>query len=399
MRRGCAVAALCLANSAALSTQAADPSALDAIYEALHGPPETVDPELMLASPGRFVGRAVRTSGRLVRNQTAGQGFGLSAGRNRAVLRLEPRVAAMVAARTTSLTGREVEVIGFFHREFHEPEASAYALRAWSVEATDSRSELRSTGSLDAPLITLEELVYAAGRLDGKLIRVRGAHRGANAHRDLPEATRQGAGDWVLKEGYFAVWVTAGEARVPRPGSMGSASMDTDTPAEVLGVPTTSNGLVRIAAREVSIPFEPAPGVVRRASVAGDAGWAAVPPRVSFTWPVSGHALHHHGQVIIQFSKHMDPSRFEANVSVRYEREGTPAGVPEVSRTYNDRYRALVLTPRPPPGPRTDVVVDLLPALIDIDGRALEARDAPERGGHEASISPAVERLRFRSHE
>jgi len=62
--------------------------------------------------------------------------------------------------------------------------------------------------------------------------------------------------------------------------------------------------------------------------------------------------------MIVQFSEPMDPSRLEAGVRVRYERDGVATGTPEAKVQYRDRYRALVITPEPPPPPGTDVVVE-----------------------------------------
>jgi hypothetical protein len=72
----------------------------------------------------------------------------------------------------------------------------AHSLRAWRVSPVGAAASMPATGS---PALALEALVYGGGRYDGTLVRVRGTYRGANVHGDLPEATRRGRGDWVLR--------------------------------------------------------------------------------------------------------------------------------------------------------------------------------------------------------
>ncbi len=226
-------------------------AAADVFYEALHGESEAVDANLLLAAPGRFVGRTVKTRGRLVRTQANTSLFELDLGQGRALLRLEPAAAAMVAAGAAALEGRPVEVEGFFYREAgespaRESPAGRYALRAWQVRPLVELPRPTESPSSDALTLSLEELVYGSGRYNGRLVRVRGRYRGSNLHRDLPEASRRGNRDWVLKDGYFAAWVTGREARGE--GWDLTSQVDTDATLEVVGVPTFSGGIVRLAA-------------------------------------------------------------------------------------------------------------------------------------------------------
>lgn len=362
--------ALALAGGAAAAGERAD-----VLYEALYGEPVAVEGRDLLSGPGRFVGRAVRTQGRLERAKGDATAFAIAVASGRAGLRLEPQAAAALASRGAGWLSRTVEVEGLFYRDATQ---DAYALRVWRVELQGA-ARTAGTAAHDesgAPLVSLEQLVYSAGRYDGKLVRVRGAHRGTNVHHDLPDASRRGARDWVLKAGYFAAWVGGREA------GLGEAGADADVLLEVVGIPETRDGVVRVAARSVAASEAAPVAVVGRALPTGDAGWAAVPPHVSFVLPGPGEALRPRGHVILQFNKPMDPSRFEASIRMRYERDGAVTARPRLGLDYRDRYRALVLTPDPPPPAGVDVVVEILEGLVDVDGRGLV---------------PEAEPLRFRS--
>ena len=357
--------------SAAPPARAESPAPADAFYAALHGDPEPVDAALLVASPGRFVGRAVRTRGRLRTLDADALRFEIALGGIPARLQLEPEAKAVLVARALAWDGRAVEIDGLFYRDEGGPGATSYALRAWRVRPLDADLRLADRPPSETPLVSLEDLVYGAGRYDRRLVRVRGSYRGANRHRDLPETSRRGGGDWVIKEGYFAAWVTGHEARGER-WDLSRRSADTEALVEVIGVPATAGGVVRIAARRVDLSVESDAAIAGSALAAPrDAGAEAVSPRVSFAYPVAGEALRPRGQVILQFNKPLDPRSLEGRIRVRYERGGVAAEPPRVAHQYRDRSRALVLTPSPPPPPSTDVVVDLLEGIIDVDGRAL----------------------------
>ena len=211
-------------------------------------------------------------------------------------------------------------------------------------------------------------------------MRVRGAYRGPNRHRDLPEATRKGGNDWVLKDGYFAAWVTGKDPRGEGWDLTRAASADADATVEIAGVPATVGGVVRISAREVSLYLGPEGGVALAAP--RTAGAEATPPRVAFAYPVPGETLDPRRPMIIQFSKPLDPRSLESRVRVRYGTGGAP--VADVAHDYRERARALVVSPQPPPPPGTEIVVELMEGIIDIDGRALvgsgDAGGVVERG-------------------
>jgi hypothetical protein len=381
-------------HSGAQVVRAQSATPADAFYAALHGDPAPVDAVELVGAPGRFVGRPVKTTGRLMAVEGSPSSFELGIGKSRLLLRLEPETTAVVAARSTDWAGQPVVVEGLFYREADvDGREGAYAMRAWLVRPVTEPPRRAEPASAEGARVSLQDLVYGAGRFDGRLIRVRGSYRGSNRHADLPERTRKGRSDWVIKDGYFAAWVTGREARGDNWDLTQRSSSASDAVVEIVGVPATSGGVVRIQAREVALSTDFVVGGAL--GQPRDAGLQAVSPRVSFAWPIPGDALRRRGQMILQFSKPLDPPSLEGRVRVRYGAGATTA--PAVTYEYRQRYRALVVLPEPPPPPGADVVVELLEGIIDIDGRALapalEARDRgepPPEGG-------VVDRVRFRS--
>ena len=382
----------CLAAAHDVGAQAPPP--VDAFYAALHGEPAAVDAAVLVGAPGRFVGRAVRVTGRLTAAGGSRSSFELAIGESRVRLRLEPETTAVLAARSADWAGQSVVVEGLFYREADvDGRGGSYALRAWLVRPVKEPPRPADPATAEGARVSLQELVYGSGRYDGRLIRVRGSYRGSNRHADLPERTRKGRSDWVIKDGYFAAWVTGREARGPNWDLSQRSSSASDAVVEIVGVPATSGGVVRIQARDVGLSSQFVGGALGQPR---DAGLQGVSPRVSFAWPIPGDALRRRGQMVLQFSKPLDPQSLEGRVRVRYHGGGA-ATTPAAPYEYRQRYRALVVLPEPPPPPGTDVVVELLEGIIDIDGRALapalEARD-----GNEPPLDQGVaDRVRFRS--
>src|SRR6188508_207103 len=110
-------------------------SATDVLYVALHGQPETVAAGALTASPGLYVGRAVRTQASVTRWNADTASFDIDLGGQRAILRLEPEAQATVASRPGAWVGRTLEVEGLFYRDARDSGPSPYAIRAWSIGA------------------------------------------------------------------------------------------------------------------------------------------------------------------------------------------------------------------------------------------------------------------------
>lgn len=87
----------------------------------------------------------------------------------------------------------------------------------------------------------------------GKPIRIVGQFRGHNLYGDLPEGSQRTPGDWVIKEGDHAVWVTGrapkGKGFTLDPGYKGDAARW----LEVEGKPEVLNGVVYLRASKVAL--------------------------------------------------------------------------------------------------------------------------------------------------
>jgi len=356
-----------------------------------------VDPGALIAAPGRYVGRAVRTRGQLTAIDAGAGRFALTVGKTRVLLALEPEARALVTARSAAWESTAVTVEGFFYREAGgDPATSPYALRAWLVwpVSETARPAPPPTG---AARVSLQDLVYGAGRYDGRVVRVRGSYRGSNRHADLPEKTRKGRADWVIKDGYFAAWITGKDAR-GNGWDLSRRTSDTDAVVDVVGIPATAGGVVRILARDVDLSTDFVGGALAQPR---DAGLQSVSPRVSFAWPVRGETLDPGGHMVLQFSKPLDPQSLEGRVRVRYRGSDgavTPgAAAKPVAYEYRQRYRALVVTPDPAPPRGTEIVLELLEGIIDIDGWALTPHAMADDRGETVTEPGVVDAVRFRS--
>jgi hypothetical protein len=104
---------------------------------------------------------------------------------------------------------------------FQIPEVS---ITVWSgVDATDFDKVKED----NARLTTLETLVGARGREDGKPIRVVGKFRGKNLFGDLPSKSQRRSDDWVIKDDVYAVWITG---KKPKGGGEEGHGDDADEP-------------------------------------------------------------------------------------------------------------------------------------------------------------------------
>jgi hypothetical protein len=378
---------LALATGAADTTTAAPPN--DPLQQALYGSPRDATIEQMLAAPADFEGRAVTIRGRFGRGKSRGQ-YVLG---TEPALRVEPisAVAARVRARAGLWAGQEVELVGVFLRDRQVDDESAqraadesgrrYHVRFWQYRAPQPPAP----PGTDAVAMTLEDLVYSAGKADGKTVRVLGQFRGSNLRGDLPPASRQGDDDWVVKDEFYAVWVTGhgpdGDGFALEPQSL----EDQENWVEVVGRPVTRDGITYLKAQRVVLT-DP----VRRKSARhapGRDALAAIPPAVVFTLPVDGEdGAPADVRLVIQFNKSMDESSFAGRVRLRL---ADAAGeLAEVRLAYDEPKHALVVEPAQPLPPGRELVLELLRGIIDVHGLALTRAGEP--------IESAVEALRFR---
>jgi hypothetical protein len=358
---------LALLVLAAAVAAAADrtPSGSESLQQALYGAPRQAAVREMLDAPADFEGRAVRIRGRLARARVRGQ-FLLEA--DGVALPLDPvaTISARVRAQAPRWVGQELELVGVFVRErlVADDADRTYLLRFWQYTAPAAAPAPAS----DVPQVTLEHLVYSAGKSDGKTVRVTGQFRGSNLRGDLPPATRRAAQDWVVKDDFYAVWITghgpSGDGFELDPISL----EDQENWVEVTGRPETRKGITYLDAQRVTLA-EPPPGGGALSAPAHQT-LAVIPPAIVFTLPVNGEdGASPDVRLVVQFNKSMDSGSFTGRVRLRPVDAGAPAA--EIRIAYDENKHALVVEPaRPLPAGR-ELVLELMDGIIDVHGRAL----------------------------
>jgi hypothetical protein len=361
------------------ATPAKTPTASDSLQQALYGIPRDATVREMLDAPADFEGRAVRVRGRMGR-ALRGR-FQLETDGGSLPLDPVPTVAARVRAQAPRWIGQDVELVGVFllDRSVDDPGAErAYRLRFWKYSAPSAPPAPASA----VPQLSLEQLVYSAGKSDGQTVKVVGQYRGSNLRGDLPPATRRGTQDWVLKDDFYAVWITgrpaSGEGFALDPLSL----EDQENWVEVVGRPETRQGITYLNAQRVTLTEPPAGGGAL--SAPAHQALAAIPPAIVFTLPVNGEdGAPADVRLVVQFNKSMDSGSFTGRVRLRpAEADGAQE---EIRVVYDETKKALVVEPaRPLPAGR-ELVLELMDGIIDVNGRAL-------------AIAPAasLEAVRFR---
>ena len=353
----------------------------DPVRVALYGRPEEVSIAELQAAPAARVGKAVRASGRF----ESGSGpdvYRVCAGTQ--CLRLVPDegLVMLLRARAASWSGQDVQVTGVVFRQQDAGADAVFSVRFWRV-ATPQRG---AAPPLPGDAVTLESLVYAGGTRDGQLLRVQGRFRGRNLHGDLPAASQRGRTDWVIKDDYYAVWVT-GRAPEGTGWKLDPQAMDdTRSWLEVSGRPETRNGFVYLRAEGVA-PLAPPVAAEAVAPPPAAAMKRTPPPLVVFSLPLETEELPPtEARLLIQFSKYMDPTSFSGRVRLRYA--GEPQTFEPARFTYDASRRTLFVEPGALT-PGRELQFELMEGLIDVQGQAL----VPRQG---AIVSGVVDVLRYR---
>jgi hypothetical protein len=363
-------------------------SALEALHRALYGPPAEIPLSDLLAAPADFEGRAVRTHGRFGPAPGRREGYGLAAASGAVRLQPEPALAARVRARAGTWQGKDVELTGVLFREAPRPAEAGkdvepgFGIRFWSVTAPEAP---QSGAEPEATLVTLEDLVYRGAALGGKPVRAVGKFRGQNLFGDLPILTRRNDTDWVIKDDFFAVWVTGKAAEGEGFRLDPHSPADAESWVEVLGRPETRSGVTYLRAQRVSLAE--VSGAVAPAPIVGAKDYSDRPPAVVFTLPVAGEVLKGEAAIVLQFNKHMDEISFSGRVRVRYA--DTAAAMPKLRLLYEDTSRALVVDPGEPLAPGRELVLELLEGIVDIHG-------IPLASGGKAPAAGVIESIRYR---
>ena len=381
-------------------------------YSSYYGEPVDVDLEDIATHGASYQKRMVRTRGQLDFFGAATHGY----------YRLRDGMAEVLvitisefANEARNLVGREVEVVGIVRRipeqqqtnqgcgldsQCEDPMLPPLPSRAGapnipeysitSVRMSDI-TEFQRKAEADAPLVSLEELADSLGKHDGKTIRVVGKFRGRNLYGDLPVRSQSGSSDWVIKDDLYAVWVIGRKPKGSGWALDPTLKRDTGKWLEVVGRPTTRNGLTYIRASKVALTSAP--------SKTADAAPPTPPPErpklapvVVFALPLDGETeVAPNSRFAVQFSKDMDEASFEGRVMLRYVGPRRPGDrlLDGMRLSYDGGRKALWVDPGDVLRPGRQVELLLLPGIADVDGLTLEPR-----GGRQ--FEGAVDVLRFR---
>ncbi len=352
-------------------------------YEAQYGPTREVALDDLLQMPEVYAGKPVKTRGQLDMLPSMGtQGYSLRGTFGGRVF-LSPigEAAAEFDIQAPRWLGKEVEVTGLFGTGT-DPNTGTLAayIAVWGFVGPPDEKAVRG------PVVdtTLEDLVTKPGKLDGKMVRVKGQFRGSDLFGDLPSASRKRESDWVIKEDLFAVWVTGRKPRgsgwVFDPG----LKRDTGKWLQVTGRVATEKGVVTLDAVDVTLTKEPGAALQAAQPPPPPPPKPKKPPVVVFSLPLDGEREVPPNTVFqVQFSKDMEETSFKDRVVLRYAGRPQPGDrdLDAVKVSYDLGLRALKVDPGDLLRPGRVVEILLLPGIVDLDGLPLQTRPGLNPGG------------------
>lgn len=359
--------------------------------ENLYGPVRDVSLEDLSFNGETYSGRAVRVKGRLGIQAISGVSWEMGEAGTRVTI--VPIRQGMGEDQLRELSGQMIEVTGLF--TFTQGQSSGGAVNTtigviqfWSWAGPPEKLGKNAK----VTITTLEQLVTRAGKMDGQLVRVVGKFRGRNLFADLPSRSMRRVDDWVIKDSLFAVWVTNKKPKGDGFELDPSIRRDSSRWVEVIGRPSTRNGVVVIDAAQVALTQPPTPQA-DAAPAPPPPEKPKAPPMIVFSLPLDGESdFDFSGRIMVQFNNDMDEESFRGRVGLRYEGPALPGdpGFEGMRVSYQPGNKALVVDPGAPilKGRVLDLV--LLTGIVDIDGQPLVRRDG------KPPQNDIAEMLRFR---
>jgi hypothetical protein len=357
-------------------------------YEMQYGQVVEVALDTILSMPESYVNKAVRTRGELDMLPGSLRVTYCLRGTFGARLVLTPTAEAGMNWEDLARTwvGKEVEVTGAIGMTssatpLESGQPTVYMLLWGFLGPPDDKAKKSSS----AP-VTLEDLVTRPGKLDGKIVTVKGQFRGGNLFGDLPSSSRRRSSDWVIKEDLFAAWVTGKKPKGDGFAFDSELRRDTGKWLQVTGRVTTDRDIVTIEATDVQIAKAPSPATAAEAPAVAPPPpppRPKRPPVVVFSLPLDGERDVPPSTVFqVQFSKDMDEASFKDRVVLRYAGRPQPGDreLDAVRITYDGGLRTLHIDPGDLLRPGRVVEVLLLPGIVDIDGLPLETRPGFKSG-------------------
>lgn len=371
------------------ATAGAQISQFDPDYlENMYGPVVDVDLDSLAFNPTLYDNKAVRVKGRIGILGISGESFELGEAGSRVTI--VPIRRGMNEDQLMNLGGQMVEVTGLFRStagqsgEAGQVQGNIGVIQFWRWAGPPEKL----AKNVKAAVISLEQLVGRAGKMDGQLVRVVGKFRGRNLFADLPARSMRTASDWVIKDSLYAVWITNKKPKGDGFELDPSIRRDSNRWVEVIGRPTTRNGVVIIDAADVTLTPPPTPKA-DAAPPPPPPERPKVPPVIVFSLPIDGESdFDFSGRIMVQFNNDMDEDSFKGRVGLRYEgaaRPGDP-GFERMRVSYNPGSKALIVDPGAPllRGRVLDLV--LLTGIVDIDGQPLVRRDGKPPQGDIAEL-------------
>lgn len=347
--------------------------------ENLYGPVVDVSLEALAFNPESYNGKAVRVKGRIGIVGISGGSFELGEAGSRATI--VPITRGMNEDQLMNLGGQMVEVTGLFNATSGQSgsggsgqvQGSIGVIQFWRWAGPPEKL----AKNVKAAIVSLEQLVTRAGKMDGQLVRVVGKFRGRNLFADLPARSMRTIEDWVIKDSLFAVWVTNKKPKGDGFELDPSIRRDSNRWIEVIGRPVTKNGVVIIDAAQVTLTQPPTPKA-DAAPAPPPPERPKIPPVIVFSLPLDGESdFDFSGRIMVQFNNDMDEESFKGRVGLRYEGPALPGdpGFESMRVSYNPGSKALIVDPgaRILRGRVLDLV--LLTGIVDIDGQPLVRRD------------------------
>lgn len=342
--------------------------------ESLYGPVVDVSLTDLAFNPEAYDSRAIRVKGRVNIQGITGESFELEDGG--AKILVFPLYRGMNEDRITMLGGQIIEITGLFTAQTGGGPGGISG-RSGTIQFWRWLGPPEKVDKTSGAVVSLEQLVGREGKMDGQLVRVVGKFRGRNLFGDLPSRSLRTARDWVIKDELFAVWVTNHQPKGDGFDLDPSIRRDTDRWVEVVGRPTTRNGVVIINASDVSLTGPPTPSA-DAAPPPPPPERPKVPPVIVFSLPLDGeNDFDFSGRIIVQFSNDMDETSFKGRVGLRYEGPPQPGdlGFESMRVTYNPGSKALIVDPGVPIFTDRVLQLVLLTGIVDIHGLPLERRD------------------------
>ncbi len=364
-----------------------DPEYLENIY----GPIRDVSLNDLAFSAESYNGRGIRVKGRVTPQGIQGTAFEMEDAGARVTL--VPIRSNMNTEQLMSLSGQRIEVTGLFTSTQGQSGQSGQAINsAGVIQFWSWAGPPEKVGKDKGAILSLEQLVARAGKMDGQLVRVVGKFRGRNLFADLPARSMRTVNDWVIKDSLFAVWVTNRKPKGDGFELDPAIRRDTSRWVEVIGRPTTRNGVVILDAMQVTLT-QPPTAKADAAPPPAPPERPKIPPVIVFSLPLDGESdFDFSGRIIVQFNNDMDEESFKGRVGLRYEGPAMPGdpGFESMRVSYNSGSKALIVDPGASilRGRVLDLV--LLTGIVDLDGQPLVRRDGKPPQGDIAEM------LRFR---